>query len=145
MPPPKIFRILIALWIDSELPTRAEPTGQPNPLLKQTLMVSKSFPWALGSSPFRTRAFHSRAPSKWYFRSRSRQSCPILGSSSRSQQAPPPLLVVFSIQTRLVRGLWTSKGLMAASTWETVIMPLSPWTNLQDTPLLKLAPPPSKL
>ena len=64
MPPPNIFRYFIALLKSFSEQSKRDPTGQPNPLLKQTEIVSKSSPKREKSIPFLTEAFQILAPSK---------------------------------------------------------------------------------
>ena len=70
--PPAILRTRFALAISSFEPTKAEPTGAPRPLLKQTETESNrsamARAFARASPPIATAALKSRAPSRWVAR-----------------------------------------------------------------------------
>ena len=62
--PPNSLRARRAWAISSFGPSRADPTGAPSPLLKQTETVSKCRHHSRAGTPEATTAFHSRAPSR---------------------------------------------------------------------------------
>ena len=64
IPPPNNFRTRLHFLINSWDPMIALPTGAPSPLLKQTDMESKCFPYSCAVTPDAMIAFHMRAPSQ---------------------------------------------------------------------------------
>ena len=105
MPPPSIFLILNALLIILLLPIKTDPIGQPKPLLRQTEIVSNILPTSRGLSFLCTIAFQILAPSKCMPRLFEFATFCIFFNSPISQQAPPPLFVVFSIAINFDKGL----------------------------------------
>ena len=66
--------------------------------------------------PEATAAFSSRAPSMWRRRPRSSANARISASRSSGQIAPPPRLVVFSIEMNAVRAAWVPPLLRSGRT-----------------------------
>ena len=61
MPPPKSLRTRRAFVMNSRVPARAEPTGAPRPLLKQTETESNSAAHVFAGMPVATIAFQGGA------------------------------------------------------------------------------------
>ena len=79
-----------------------EPIGAPRPLERQTLMVSKCFPYSENETPDATWAFQMRAPSRCIAMPRAWAADESFAISSIGCTVPPPKLWVFSTAITLV-------------------------------------------
>ena len=101
IPPPSIFRTLLASLMKSWFPTKTEPTGAPRPFDKHRETVSKLLANSLGVHLLAMAAFINLAPSRCErrltFLAAAVAHCIYLGDSGLP-------LYVFSRQRSLVRG-----------------------------------------
>ena len=91
-----------AFFIRSAEPATSAPSGQPSPLDRQSVTVSKWRPISAAGTPEATAAFMSRAPSRWTLSPISRQVSVTATISSSGQTRPPDALWVFSSATTRV-------------------------------------------
>ena len=113
-------------------------------MLKQTETVSKCDAHSAGGTPVATAAFQSRAPSKCVATPFECAQWQIAATLSSEWIRPPPRLWVFSSQTSLVAGVWTSSGRNSPSSRSRLKMPCSPSRVRQLTPESAAGPPASQ-
>src|SRR5579859_7358738 len=101
MPPPHILRKRRARSTISFEATKAEPTGAPRPLEKQTLTVSQWAAYCFSEMPVATAAFQRRAPSMWTAKPFDLAERESSARVSIGQTLPEPELLLFSTQTAL--------------------------------------------